>query len=503
MAFFLRRPAPGARAGVLSLLGLAGLALMLTRDPAETPVRAGPRERQPGQPTDTAAPPATGNVVRQGFPAAGADSEDLAKSETAWEVEWELTHPTNKPSYPPGSVLRIKRAKFMWHDRTGKPQWVTVARMLELAEIYVPYDNGWTAFLDVHDMPFYITPARREFLGPPCVAPGEILASPNPAWSGRVHKEVHDDGIRWMSAETDYGNRIADRARRGEKMILWGTYYGANYRYLIEYGFGDDGMITCRIGPTGRNIFNRQADLRDTHLHIGCWRFEPDLGDPEASGVASAPRDSPASGAASAPGDSPAGGVASAPRGGPKDNDVLLVRRVFDDATERFGQVARPFAKNGLGQACEGSARWNPEEFTVLRVQSTVRKNAHGRPIGYDLIPQRFGALRQLQPEGGTYAVDMDFINHDFWVTRTEPGNTSYIDVPRYAGGRRPLAGHPTTVWHCTPAIHVPRGEDFGTDTGTNSYAGLAITSWAGFFLKPRDLFDGTPLYQPRPSRFR
>jgi primary-amine oxidase len=406
-------------------------------------------------------------VVRQGFPGATADPNDLTKSDTAWEVEWELTHPDNRPMYPPGSVLRIRSAKFMWKDRTGKPQWVTVARMLELAEIYVPYDNGWTAFLDIHDMAFHTTPARKEYLGPGCVLPGEVLKSSRPAWSGTVHKEVHDDGIRWMSAETDFRNQLADRVRRGEKMVLWSTYYGANYRYLVEYGFGDDGMLTCRLGPTGRNIFNRQPDQRDTHLHVGCWRMDVDLGDP-------------------------AGGP-----GGPKDNEVLLVRRVFDDATERFGQVAKPFAKNGEGQACEGSARWNPEEFTVLRLQSKARKNAHGRPISYDLIPHRFGAMRQLQPEGGSSATDMDFINNDFWVTRAEPGNTSYIDVPRYASQRRPLDGSPVTVWHCTPALHVPRGEDFGARDGTSSYEGVALTVWTGFYLKPRDLFDSTPLYPP------
>jgi hypothetical protein len=455
-------------ASFLTLAAVAVVGVLATHDPAEAPVRAAPRQ-QP----DATAPAAAPHVVRQGFPAAGADPDDLTKSETAWEVEWELTHPTNKPYFPPGSTLRIKSAKFMFKDRTGRPQWVTVARMLELAEIYVPYDNGTTAFLDVHDMPFYITPAKREFLGPACVAPGEILTSPNPAWSNTVHKEVHDDGIRWMSAETSDRNQIADRARRGEKMVLWATYYGANYRYLIEYGFGDDGMLFCRIGPTGRNIFNRQADQRDTHLHVGCWRFEPDLGDPTTAG-----------------------------RGGPRDNEVLLVRRVFDDATERFGQVARPFAKNGRGEACEGNARWNPEEFTVLRVASKVRKNAHGRAIAYDLITHRFGAPRQLQPEGGSYSVDMDFINYDYWVTRTESGHTAYMDVPRYASQKRPLAGQPLTVWHCTPALHVARGEDFGPETGTNSYTGLATTFYTGFYFKPRDLFDSTPLYQPQTRPF-
>jgi hypothetical protein len=409
------------------------------------------------------------NIVRQGFPAAKADPRDLSKSDTAWEIEWDLTHPLNRPRSSPGCVLRIRSAKFMWKDKQGKPQWITVARMLELGEIYVPYDNGWTAFLDIHDMPFFVTQARREYLGPPCVLPGEILASANPHWNGTVHKEVHDDGIRWMSAETSYGNDIADRARRGEKMTLWATYFGANYRYLMEYSFADDGMMTCRVGPTGRNFFSRQDDLKDTHLHVGCWRMEFDLGDPR-SGV-----------------------------GGPKDNDVLLVRRVLDEASDRFTQVSKPFAKNGQGEACEGSARWSAEEFTTLRVQSRVRKNSHGRPVAFDLVPHRLGALRQLQPTTGDAETNMDFINYDFWVTRSEPRFTSYVEVPEYASKKRPLSGHPTTVWHCAPSLHVSRGEDFSSADGKSSGGGVATTFWTGFHIKPRDLFDGSPLYQPTP----
>src|SRR5262245_34272460 len=211
------------------LVALAGMTALIAGDRALAPIRAQPVPVVSAEAAPAAAgtPTPVTNVVRQGFPAAKEDPGDLTKSETAWEIEWELTHPQNRPFYPPGSVLRIKSAKFMWKDRLGKPQWITVARMLELAEIYVPYDDGSTAFLDVHDMSFHTTPARPEFLGPPCVAPGEILPSSNPAWAGTVHKEVHDDGIRWMSAETSYSNRIADRARRGEKMLLWSCYYGA------------------------------------------------------------------------------------------------------------------------------------------------------------------------------------------------------------------------------------------------------------------------------------
>ena len=73
------------------------------------------------------------NVVKQGFPAARFDPAQPERSDTAWEVEWELTHPENRTWYPPGCVLRIKSARFMWKDRAGKPQWITVVRMLPAA----------------------------------------------------------------------------------------------------------------------------------------------------------------------------------------------------------------------------------------------------------------------------------------------------------------------------------------------------------------------------------
>ena len=415
------------------------------------------------------------HVVRQGFPAAKFDGKDFTKCDTGWEVEWELTRPYNRPVMAPGTTMRIRSAKFTWKDKAGKQQWITVARMLELGEIYVPYDNGYTAFLDVHHHPFYITPARKEFLGPNCVAPGEILKSSNPTWNETVHREVHDDGIRWMSAETDFGYNIADRARRGEKLMLWSTYFGANYRYLIEFDFRDDGQIVCRLGFTGRNLLPRQPDLLDTHLHIACWRMEMDLGDPTTN------------------------------LGGPKDNDTFLVRRFFNEGTERFEQLVKPFGKNSSGQACEGSVRWRAPEFTSVRVQSRVRKNSHARPVAFDVIPHRYGTTEQLQASRYSEEANADWINNDFWVTRTESGFTDYVEVPKYASQKRRLDGYPTTIWHCSPALHVVRGEDYGDENGSNNFTGLALTGWAEFSLKPRELFDSTPLYKPsmRSPRFR
>src|SRR5947209_895167 len=92
---------PAAPVRVLILLIVVGLALATVGDTGESAIRAEPPEAVPiptlvvpGQPA------AATNLVRQGFPAAKADVLDLTKSDTAWEVEWELTHPNNKPRYP-------------------------------------------------------------------------------------------------------------------------------------------------------------------------------------------------------------------------------------------------------------------------------------------------------------------------------------------------------------------------------------------------------------------
>src|SRR5438105_4081531 len=98
---------PSARVGLLGFLALAGFALFMAGKSGERPIQAEPRAPQDQDPVPQAPTsgqkPAT-NIVRQGFPAAKANPKDLAKSDTAWEVEWELTHPENMPFYPPGSM---------------------------------------------------------------------------------------------------------------------------------------------------------------------------------------------------------------------------------------------------------------------------------------------------------------------------------------------------------------------------------------------------------------
>jgi hypothetical protein len=408
-----------------------------------------------------------GGTVLQGFPAAKANPKQIATSETAWKIEWTITNPQNAlpgKKRPPSSVLAIPSAQFMYKDRTGKPRWITVARNITVGEVFVPYDPFRPVFQDVQSFSFWILPAKKEYLGPACVLPGEILTSKVPAMSGRVLKEVHDDGVRWIGR--------GDRARRGEKMTLWALFNGANYRYIMEYGFRDDGVIHCRVGATAHNFHKYRQDQGDVHLHAGCWHWDMDLGDPQDPN-----------------------------NGGADKNVVRLVRRVPKERPGLFRVAVDPFpngpqAAAGGGQACEGFANWKAEEFTILRVESTVRKNSNDRPTAYDVMPVRMGSVRNYptakRPGFGAY----EYMNHDFWVTRTEAKQTSFRQLPGYAAGRRPIDLQPVTIWHNAPLWHVPRAEDFGPD-GVNNGQGVAITSWAEVLMRPRNLFDSTPLYTP------
>jgi hypothetical protein len=408
---------------------------------------------------DKKTPPVAVNVIRQGFPAAKADAAALEKSDTAWELEWDITNPNNAPGKKkentrPSSVLVIRSAKFMFKDYSGQPRWFTVLKNLELGEIFVPYDRLEPVFLDVTEEKFHLLPAKKEYLGPSCVVPGEILGSPDARMHNKVIKEVHDDGLRWMNDK--------DLARRGEKMLVWALFHGGNYRYIIEYGFSDDGVITCRLGATGHNYFDKQKDQRDVHLHVGGWRWDPQLSEAGPS-----------------------------PVGGPAANRILLVRRVprTTAPTGIFRIDVAPFSPNDQGQACEGFADWKAEEFTILRVQSRVRRNTSKDPqfTAYDLIPQRIGTARN-------YPWKYHFANHDFWVTRQDAKHAKLQEVPLYATGSKRLDKTAVTVWHTATAYHVPRGEDYGPE-GSSSKNGAAMTSWASFVLRPVNLFDRSPLY--------
>src|SRR5262249_24093141 len=141
---------------------------------------------------------------------------------------------------------------------------------------------------------------------------------------------------------------------------------------------------------------------------------------------------------------------------GPKHNQALLVRRMplGPQANGLFKVDIKPFNANEVGLATEGFADWKPEEFTILRVQSKLRKNSSKNPqyTAYDVVPLRYGAVRN-------YPDAHAFINHDFWITHQRPNQKFYREVPKYAQDKNPLGDEPLTIWHNSPSVHMPRGE--------------------------------------------
>jgi Cu2+-containing amine oxidase len=257
---------------------------------------------------------------------------------------------------------------------------------------------------------------------------------------GLLVHELRDCGILW---------KYYDKVRRGQDLVLWSTLGAGNYNYLMEYSFRGDGSLTCRMGSTGRNFGNHETT---GHMHHSCWRIDMDLDDAE-------------------------------------HNSVFLVRRL--EGKQGKGNkfpaedVVEPF-NNGV----EGGAVWNAEEFTRLRV-TAPRKNGQGKPISYELLPLRPGTARHWGP-------GEDFTHYDFWVTPYQWDEQYYKNLPRFVKQKRPITDTNVVLWYMAPAYHLPRDEDgvfVNPETGRASVRGVAMTAWCGFELRPRNLFEKSPLY--------
>jgi primary-amine oxidase len=384
----------------------------------------------------TAATACAGEVT-QHFP---AHMPEAAK-ETAWRVQWDYTHPGQMQF----NTVYISGASFMrGYKEDGSEDWVEVLKDARIAELHVPYDDYGTLW-DISAGLTKLSPAKLSHTWPSCVAPSRLLDT-------YTMMEVHDNSLRWMDMQ--------DRSRRGQIMTLWFILDAGNYRYLIEYGFRDDGVVTFRMGATGRNLYPKEADGGDNHLHTGCWRVEMALGDPA-------------------------------------NNEVYVSRR-----------IAQPSGRTSHTMELvtqEGAFTWDPKQYTRLRIINRGAWNAHNPPnnIGYDLVPERTGSIE-------TYRPDQLFLNNDFFVTAAiprqpeTPGEVPQLTYRKlgdtYLQTQEDVTSRATVLWHHSSLSHASRDEDF-TANGYGVSGAVALTAWAGFHLKPRNLFSSTPLYPGPPGQ--
>jgi len=226
--------------------------------------------------------------------------------------------------------------------------------------------------------------------------------------------------------------------RRGEELVLWGVLDAGSYNYLIQYGFRDDGTVTFGFAATGTNLPGREAEA---HMHDGIWRIDVDLA-------------------------------------GPAHDTVLLGRHL-----EPAGSPSATDQAPQFNAGREGFGDWKSGEFSLARVRDEVVRNGRGQKISYDLVPLRWGSSRHVEP----------FSQHDFWVMRERSTELSVTQLPAYVEDREPIVDSDVVLWYTSPLHHVPRHED-GRLVG-GSWEGATIAMWAGFELRPRNLFDETPLF--------
>ena len=378
--------------------------------------------------------------ITQFFPAVPMGQAELPP-ESGWRLKWEVLPPNS--GYGSSQVLEFQSIEFMKGTKDdGEQDWITVLNHLAMVEMYVPYSDG-PHFLDISAQNGYMLLPQAHYLP----KSGVISAAKKDDF---IIGEVVDDGVRWIDNKNNFN------LRRGQSLKLWASFRVENYTYIILYIFFDDGRISARIGGTGQNFFNWDGTIGDlntnSHVHLGAWRMEFDLGDSAA-------------------------------------NRVEIVERVQNTSSRGSSLQYRPF-NDGM----EGGEVWNPDSYTTVKVTNERTINRHNPPrkIAYVLKTTKVGRLRAEVPK---------FARFDYWVSRLVPDNPDrksvapilrYVDLPDSVASPESIEGQPVVIWHGAGAYHIPRGEDFGPVNYVRD-DGAAIISYVGFDLQPVDLWHRTP----------
>jgi len=336
--------------------------------------------------------------VEQSFPVG-------ATPQTTWRICWQTQA---------GWGLMITSAHFR---KSPTSPFMRVFWDAYVSDIFVPYHPGSPRYYDLSGFGFDVTTVSAADC--PAATGGTPLA-------GRVCKEVRDRGVMWKDDA---------QVRRGQELVLWAAIDAANYNYIVEWTFRDDGVIIGRLGATAVNL---PWTPLVTHMHNAVWRLDIDLngywGDAVHQGIH----------------------TENLPGNSATDTDSLIAK--------------------------ETGLEWNDLAFHSLHVYDATLTNGKGHPTSYHLIPLRTGTARHAEA----------FTQKDFWVTRyhyneRRPTLPSYVAIPENVNNTD------IVVWYWGSIHHVPRDED--GEYVNNYWQGEAHVNWTGFMLKPNNLFDRTPFY--------
>lgn len=338
------------------------------------------------------------NLIEQPFPSSGPE-------ETRWRLCWRWEN---------GPGLVISHAFF----RTApNAPWVRVLWEARLSQLFVPYHSGSPRYLDV-SYGFGAVPLAAKDC--PASVGGTVLGR-----ARELCKQVKDRGLAW---------KVDTQVRRGEELLLWSVLDAANYNYVIEWAFRDDGMLIGRVGATAVNLPSKPYE---THTHDPIWRLDLDLN-------------------------------------GPCCDAAMQVSHAEVGATG-VDTMTNITPEKGIV--------WDAPAYTAVHVVDQFLKNARNNQSGFHLMPVRYGTPRHQEP----------WTKYDFWITRYRWNEIWGNLLDTYVANGENTQNADIVVWYSGSVHHIFRDED-GFKNGS-VWEGSALLMSTEFQLKPMNLFSKTPLF--------
>ena len=149
----------------------------------------------------------------------------------------------------------------------------------------------------------------------------------------------------------------------------------------------------------------------------------------------------------------------------------------------------------------ESSARrhGDPAAGRTWVVMSCNRRNGHGQPTGYRLMPQASPLL--LAGPDTSLGKRATFARHHLWVTAFDPEerhaggeypnqHPGGLGLPEWTAENRPIEAQDVVLWHTFGISHIPRPEDWP----------VMPVETCGFRLCPWGFFDRNPTLDLPPA---
>jgi primary-amine oxidase len=299
--------------------------------------------------------------VEQAFPSTGPER-------TRWKLCWQVLN---------GPNLVITGA---WFRPAPTAAWIKLIYDARLSQLFVPYHAGSPRYLDIgyNFGPVPLTSTD-------CPSPTGVVLGAN----SETCKQVLDRGLLWKHDAL---------MRRGQELVLWSVMAAANYNYVVEWSFRDDGTVVARVGATG------QIAGTDAHMHGPIWRLDLDMN-------------------------------------GSCCNTVSLFKHseVGASATDAHTDIST-----------EGSRKFDPAAFSMLEIRDQTLSNSRGQRTHWHLMPLVSGTPSHTEA----------FTKSTFWVSRYKWSEKLADNLPVYVAPAEAVANKDVVLWYYAGLHHLVRDED-------------------------------------------